>query len=106
MPQVEGHEAQVLRGAMQLLSSSRPFVVTEAHAYRGKLAQHPNDRGVEQLLKELGYEGDEIPEVCGWERSCRNRIWWPSARARADGLATVGAELNRPLVNWINAHLP
>ena len=69
---VEGHEAEVLMGAHQLLRTSRPVVITEGYEYsrraagpKGRLRtpQHPSDVHVAKVLEgRYGYVGDEIPE--------------------------------------------
>ena len=88
-----------------------PVVVTEAHAYRTSSAPerlrpaHPSDRRVQNFMTEQGYRGHEIPEVCGFDPKCRNRIWWPSEEAERRGLGVIGTLLNRSLVSWVSPEL-
>ena len=103
---VEGHEAAVLQGAGNLLTTSRPLVVTEGLQanLRGDPADHA-DAPVAAVLRQHGYIGDVIPEVCGWNRRCRNWLWWPDAKMRAAGMAVVGKDITRPLVDWVSPEL-
>lgn len=103
---VEGHEAAVLQGAGNLLATSRPLVVTEGLQanLRGDPADHA-DASVAAVLRQHGYIGDVIPEVCGWNRRCRNWLWWPDAKMRAAGMAVVGKDITRRLVDWVSPEL-
>lgn len=100
---VEGHESELLQGALRLIDSSRPVIVTEGVADGAA----GNDRRVAEILKALGYtKSNDIPEVCGWKANCRNRIWWPDDSTEAAAMAVVGKELGRSVVPWISFELP
>ena len=85
---VEGFEARALRGAQRLIARHRPVVVTERHA---------GDRFDDGLLLRHSYRVAEVPEICGPNLSCRNRLWLPAERWD-EAMRLVGAELRRPLV--------
>lgn len=102
---VEGHESELLDGARSLLASSRPVVVTEGFA--GWPPTDENNKKVLLILNSMGYHlSNEIPEICGWDQKCRNRIWWPDAKTEEAAMAVIGRDLSRPLVNWVATELP
>lgn len=102
---VEGYEEYVLRGARTLLQTTRPIVVTESYAYTTKPVT-TSDKRVKQVMRRYGYHySDEIPEVCGANKACRNRIWWPDAALQLAAHGKIGALLNRSLVSWISPTL-
>lgn len=85
---VEGFEDRAIRGASRLIESNHPFIVTE---------RHTGDKFDDGLLLTRGYRVAEIPEVCGPNLSCRNRLWIPSGKW-AESMRLIRAELKRPLV--------
>ena len=103
---VEGHEGRLLRGAMKLLATSRPIVVTEGT--RDWPPVKNKDKRVFEALLEAGYleQTAEIPEICGYDRKDRNRIWFPDQATRDAAMKVIGDDLARPLVNWISPELP
>ena len=34
-----------------------------------------------------------------------NWLWWPDAKMRAAGMAVVGKDMTRPLVDWVSPEL-
>lgn len=104
---VEGHEGELLAGAKELLRTSRPIVVTEG-TMGWPPVKNKDKRVADVLLGEAGYleETSEIPEICGWDRGDRNRIWWPDAQTRQAALQVIGDDLNRDLVSWLSPQLP
>ena len=55
------------------------------------------DRFEDGLLLRHSYRVSEVPEICGPNLSCRNRLWLPAERWD-EAMRLVGAELRRPLV--------
>ena len=101
---VEGHESEVLRGAVKTIKQSRPIIISEGYT------NWPNgdekDVEVNRLMNELGYErSDEIPEVCGLKSKARNRIFWPDKKTEIMGRAVIREELEHKLVPWISDEL-
>ena len=54
-----------------MLTTTRPVIVTESHAYVDGRAVDTGDKLVEQTLVKKGYQSDEIPEICGFDSTCR-----------------------------------
>jgi len=102
---VEGHESELLEGAIGIIATSRPVIVTEG---KTGLGSNRNDEKVQQILNTLGYtKSNEINELVGWDPRGRNRIWWPDNEKEAAAMAIVGKEFNFPgLAPWINFELP
>lgn len=103
---VEGHEAELLRGATELLKTNRPLIVTEGKA--GWPPRDPQGKDVADILFKAGYLSttDEIPEICGWNRNDRNRIWWPDEATRDAAMAVIGRDLARRVEDWVSFDLP
>ncbi len=73
---VEGYELDVLRGAERVLRNDRPVFSIEIHV-------HHNTTFTTELIlhvTERRYRVYLIPEVCGWERDCRNLLCFPEER--------------------------
>lgn len=51
---VEGHEYQVLEGAVETLKKCKPLVITEIHSTRTR-ASYNNRQAIFKLMSELGY---------------------------------------------------
>jgi len=98
------HESELLEGALGLIATTRPVIVTEGVVgFRNE-----NDKKVQQILNTLGYtKSNDIPELCGFNLAGRNRIWWPDDETETAAMAIVKKELTRPgLTPWFNIELP
>ena len=84
---VEGYEERTLQAAQQLVKTSMPFILTE---------RHDGDKFDDDLLLRHGYTVVTIPEVCGPNLSCRNRLWLPRQQ-RARAMAAIQPILDLPL---------
>jgi len=101
---VEGHESELLTGAMDLIKTSRPVIVTEGVSG----LTDSNDKKVAEILRSLDYvhESSEIPEICGWNKSCRNHIWWPDQDMKDSAMKVIGNDLSRSeIVPWVSSEL-
>lgn len=70
---VEGHEIEVLQGAMETLRRTRPVILVEV--------RDGNARRVEDLLFPLGYRNQTLSDITGVTGSPENRIFVPSERS-------------------------
>ena len=95
-PHLQGFEQKAVQGAQRLIEASRPVVVTE---------RHTGDVFNDTLVLQHGYKVAEIPEICGPNLSCRNRIWIPSEKW-ALAMEVIQRELDRKLQPENSPELP
>ena len=74
---VEGHEAFVVQGGVQVINRDMPIVTTEVTVHRWPDIA----RDVLQQMKALGYDSYLIEEICGQRADIRNVIHLPRARS-------------------------
>ena len=101
---VEGHESELLTGAMDTIKTSRPVIVTEGVSG----LTDSNDKKVAEILRSLDYvhESSEIPEICGWNKNARNHIWWPDQGLKDSAMKVIGNDLSRSeTVPWVSSEL-
>ena len=89
---------------MDLIKTSRPVIVTEGVSG----LTDSIDKKVAEILRSLDYvhESSEIPEICGWKKSCRNHIWWPDQDLMDSAMKVIGNDLSRfEIVPWVSSEL-
>jgi FkbM family methyltransferase len=77
---VEGHEVEVLRGAVETISASRPVVLVEI--------KDQNVQQVSSFFKDLNYQETSLEQLCGVKGAGENRIYRPCADAGKAGLVS------------------
>jgi len=76
---VEGAEADVVRGGLRVIARDQPIFTTELHV-RENITY---TRELLRLIKNLGYEPLVLDEQCGSRTDCRNLINVPQAQVQA-----------------------
>ena len=66
---VEGHEVDALRGAINTISSNRPVVLVEV--------KEQNRENVSSFFRDLRYVETSLERICGTAGSAENRIFLP-----------------------------
>ena len=84
---VEGHEQIAVKGALHLLAAHRPVLVTE---------RHTGDTFNDSFVLQHRYVVRNIPEICGPNLSCRNRLWLPQEKVQ-EAMVAIASELKRSL---------
>jgi hypothetical protein len=103
---LEGGEAEALRGARRLLARDAPVISFELHVHVNRTAAGE----LLNLVSSLGYDSFLVEEICGMRADCRNFLAIPRRRERAFAgsptldLATLGKTLFPVDATTISAH--
>lgn len=86
---VEGHEVEVLRGAVKTISASRPVVLVEV--------KESNVELVASFFQAIDYREEFLETLCGVKGAPENRIFVPRTRLVAAGDAATDTPKERAI---------